>query len=86
MPQSQEAAIDFLARPPSHPFKKKSLTAPRDALQKLEIAILYATLVNEAATPGKEMIIDLIHFTSFANGAENRSNIGHTMGTTPAAN
>jgi len=52
----------------------------------LEIAILYATLANEAATPGKEMILDLIHFTSLANNAENRSNIGHTVGTQPAAN
>lgn len=40
----------------------------------MEIAILCATLANEAATPGKEMNIDLIHFTSIANGVENRPN------------
>jgi len=34
------APTDFLARPPPYLLQKTNLTAPRDALQKLEIAIL----------------------------------------------
>ena len=80
------APTDFLARPPPSSFKKENLTAPRDALKKLEVAILYATLANEAATPRKEMHIDLIHFTLFFNCVENRPNVGNMVEITATAN
>ena len=74
--------------PDHHPtsLKKQNLTAPRDALKKLEVAILYATLANEAATPRKEMNIDLIHFTLFFNCVENRPNVSNTVEITATAN